>query len=71
MMSNTHRSSLVINADLPIDHAGGSYCSDRSQKGRKNGGNHPVKNITLEFFIKGVKYLLKNESYMYSTDRRE
>ncbi len=25
----------------------------------------------LEFFTQGVTYLLKNESYMYSTDRRE
>ncbi len=25
----------------------------------------------LEFFIQGVTYLLKNESYMYSPDRRE
>jgi hypothetical protein len=30
-----------------------------------------VSKITLEVFIQGVKYLLKNESYMYSTDRRE
>jgi hypothetical protein len=37
----------------------------------KNGGKHPVSNIMLEFFINGVTYLLKNESYMYSTDRRE
>jgi hypothetical protein len=46
MMSNSRRSSLVINAHLPIDHAGGSYCS-----ALKNGGNHPVSNIMLEFFI--------------------
>jgi hypothetical protein len=28
MMSNSRRSSPVINAHLPIDQAGGSYCSD-------------------------------------------
>ncbi len=70
MMRNSCRSSPVINAHLPIDQAGGSYCS-RSQKDLKNGGNHPVSNITLDFFIQGVTYLLKNESYMNSTDRRE
>jgi hypothetical protein len=66
MMSNSRRSSPVINAHLPIDQAGGSYCFNL-----KNGSNHPVSNITLEFFFQGVTYLLKNESYMYSTDRRE
>jgi hypothetical protein len=34
---------------------------------KKNGHNHPVSNIMLEFFILGVTYLLKNESFMYST----
>jgi hypothetical protein len=29
MMSNSRRSSPVIDAHLPIDQAGGSYCSDR------------------------------------------
>ncbi len=71
MMSNSCRSSPVINAHLPIDQAGGSYCSDRKKKGLKNGGNHSVSNITLEFFIRGVTYLLQNESYMYGTGRRE
>jgi hypothetical protein len=28
MMSKSRRSSPVINAHLPIDQAGGSYCSD-------------------------------------------
>jgi hypothetical protein len=37
----------------------------------KNGDNHPVSNITLEFFILGVTCLLKNESYMYSTNISE
>jgi hypothetical protein len=27
MMSNSHRSSLVINAHLPMDQAGGRHCS--------------------------------------------
>jgi hypothetical protein len=35
----------------------------------KNCGSGPVNNITLEFFIQGVTYLLKNEPY--STDGRE
>jgi hypothetical protein len=29
MISNSRRSSPVINAHLPIDQAGGSYCYDR------------------------------------------
>jgi hypothetical protein len=70
MMSNSRRSSLVINVHLPIDQAGRSYCFDR-KKVLKNGDNHPESNIMPEFFIQGVTYLLKNESYMYSTDRRE
>jgi hypothetical protein len=70
MMSKSRRSSLVIDAHLPIDQAGGKLLF-RSQKVSKNGDNHPVSNITLEFFIQGVTYLFKNESYMYSTDRRE
>jgi hypothetical protein len=28
MTSNNRRSSPVINSHLPIDQAGGSYCSD-------------------------------------------
>jgi hypothetical protein len=70
MMSNSRRSSSVINDHLPIDQAGRGYCSDR-RKILKNGGNHTVSNITLDFFIQGVAYLLKNESYMYSTNRKE
>jgi hypothetical protein len=70
MMSNSHRSSPVINAHLPIDQAGISYYSDR-RKCLKNGGDHPISNIKLEFFIQGVTYLLKNESYLYNTDRRD
>jgi hypothetical protein len=31
MMSNSRRSSLVINAHLPIVQAGGSYCFDNSK----------------------------------------
>jgi hypothetical protein len=29
IMSNSRRSSLMINAQLPTDQAGGNYCSDR------------------------------------------
>ncbi len=41
------------------------------QKVNKDCRNHPSSNIMLEFFIWGVTYLLKNESYKYNTDRRE
>jgi hypothetical protein len=37
-------------------------------KDSKNGGNHPASNVTLDFFIWGVTYLLKNQSCMYKTD---
>ncbi len=40
----------------------------RSQKTWKNGGNHPASNVTIDFFIWGVTYLLKNQSYMYKND---
>ncbi len=40
----------------------------RSQKVRKKSGNHPASNISLEFFVQGVTYLLKNESYKYKTE---
>jgi hypothetical protein len=39
-----------------------------SQKTLKNGGNHPASNVTIDFFIWRVTYLLKNRSYMYKTD---
>jgi hypothetical protein len=57
----------VINDHLPIEEAGGEYSSDR-KKTKKNGGNHPASNVTIDFFIWGVFYLLKNQSYMYETD---
>jgi hypothetical protein len=31
MMSNSRRSSPVINAHLPVDQAGGRYCFDRRE----------------------------------------
>jgi hypothetical protein len=37
----------------------------------KSWGNHPANNITVKFFISGVTYLLKNESYKYKSDKRE
>jgi hypothetical protein len=40
----------------------------RSQKTKKNGGNHPASNVTIDFFILGVTYLLKNRSCLYETD---
>jgi hypothetical protein len=70
MVSNSLRSSPVINAHLPIDQAGRITVLIK-KKVWKNGGNHPLSEITPEFFIQGVTYLLKNESYMYSTYRRE
>ncbi len=84
MMSNSRRSLCEwwVRATDPYPHPHPHQYSlaDRSsrrrllfpsQKGLENGGNHPVSNITLEFFIQGVTYLLKNESYMYSIDSRE
>jgi hypothetical protein len=53
--------------DLLIEETSGEYSSDR-KKTRKNGGNHPASNVTIDFFIWGVTYLLKNQSYMYKTD---
>ncbi len=40
----------------------------QSQKTRKNGGNLPASNFTIDFFIWGATYLLKHQSYMYKTD---
>jgi hypothetical protein len=54
-MSNSCRSSLVINAHLPIDQAGGRYCSDCGN----NGSDLAAFDVTLELVILGVKYLLK------------
>ncbi len=67
MMSNNRRLALVINDHLPIEEASGGYSSDR-KKTRKNGGNHPASNATIDFFIWGVTYLIKNRSYMYKSD---
>jgi hypothetical protein len=66
MMNNNRRSTTVINDHLPIEETSGEYSSDR--KTQKNGGNHPASNVTIDFFIWGVTYLLKNRSYMYKTD---
>jgi hypothetical protein len=67
MMSNSRKSSLVINAHLPIDQLGGSYCSDH----RKFEKMAAIIQYVISRFIQGVTYLLKNESYMYSTARSE
>jgi hypothetical protein len=55
MMSNNRTSAPVINDHLRIEKA-------------KNGGNHPASTVTINFFIWGVTYLLKNRSYMYKTN---
>jgi hypothetical protein len=68
MMSNNRRSALVINDHLPIEEASGEYSSDR-KKFKKNGSNHLASNVTIDFFIWGVTYLLKNRSFMYKNDR--
>jgi hypothetical protein len=48
MMRNNGRSAPVINDHLPIEEASGEYSSD-----------HPASNVTINFFIWGVTYLLK------------
>jgi hypothetical protein len=58
---------MVINDYLPIEDTSGEYSSDCKIL-KKNGGNHPASNITINFSIWGVTYLLKNQSYMYKTD---
>jgi hypothetical protein len=67
MMGNNRRSTMVINDHLPIEETSGEHSSDRKRI-KKNGGNHPASNVTIDFFIWGVTYLLKNRSYMYKTD---
>jgi hypothetical protein len=67
MMSNNRRSAPVINDHLPIEEASGEYSSDH-KKLLKNGGNHPASNVTIDFFVWGVTYFLKNRSYTYKTD---
>jgi hypothetical protein len=62
MMSN----NPVINDHLPMEEASGKYNSNR--KARKKGGNHPASNIAIDFFIRGVTYLLKNQSFMFKID---
>jgi hypothetical protein len=52
----------MINDFLPIEEASGEYSSDR-RKLFKNGGNYPANKVTIDFFIWGVTYLLKNQSY--------
>jgi hypothetical protein len=61
-MSNNRRSAPVINDHLPIEEASGEYSSDR-KKLEKIGGNHLASNVTIDFIIWGVTYLLKNQSY--------
>jgi hypothetical protein len=67
MMSNNRRSAPVINDHLLIEEASREYSSDH-KKTQTNGGNHSASNVTINFFIWGVTYLLKNRSYMYKTD---
>jgi hypothetical protein len=55
----------VISDHWPIEEASG--CTVPIAKISKNGGNHPASNITIDFYIWGVTYLLKNQSYMYKT----
>jgi hypothetical protein len=57
----------VINDNLAIEEASGKYSSDK-RKLEKTRGNHPASNVMIDFFICGVTYLLKNQSYMYKTD---
>jgi hypothetical protein len=64
LMSNNCRLAPVINDHLPKGEGSGEYSFDR-RKLEKNYGNHPASNITIDFFIWGVTYLLKNQLYMY------
>jgi hypothetical protein len=67
MTSNNRRTAPVINAHLPIGEASEEYSSDR-KKTQKNGGNQSASNVTINFLIWGVTYILKNRSYMYKND---
>jgi hypothetical protein len=58
LASDSRRSTLVISDHWPIDQAGGNTILIAE----RNGDNHPASKITLEFFIWGVTYHLKNES---------
>jgi hypothetical protein len=69
MTSNNHRSSPVINDHLPIEEASKQASKVVIVKKWENGSNHPASNVTIDVFIWGVTYLLKNRSYMYKTDR--
>jgi hypothetical protein len=67
MMSNNRSLALVINDHLPIEEASRENSFD-SRKLKKS-DNHPASNVTINFFIWGVTYLLKNQPYMHKTDR--
>jgi hypothetical protein len=67
MRSNNRRSAPVINDNSPIEEVSGEYSSER-RKLEKNGRNHPASNVTIDFFVWGVTYLLKNQLYMYKTN---
>jgi hypothetical protein len=58
MMSNNRSSAPVINDHLPIEEASAEYSSDCR---KLNGGNHPANNITIDFFIWEITYLLRNQ----------
>jgi hypothetical protein len=53
LLSDSNRSAMVINTYLPIDQAGGNYCSDRRNLKKQQ---QYSSNIMLEFFIRGVTY---------------
>jgi hypothetical protein len=59
MMSNNRRLAPVINCHLPIEEASGEYSSDR-KKLEKMAAIILPSNVTINFFIWGVTYRLKN-----------
>jgi hypothetical protein len=59
------RLAPVINDHLPIE--GQAESRVLLAENSKNGGNHPACNVTINFYIWGVIYPLKNPSYMYNT----
>jgi hypothetical protein len=67
MTNNNRRSAPVINDHLPIEEVS-EKVQFRSQKLEKMAAINYESNVTINFFIWGVTYLLKNRSYMYKND---
>jgi hypothetical protein len=59
--------SLVINANLLLDQAGGRYCSDRRVWNEWSGSSW--RHDRVGHIKSDIPYLLKNQSYMYRTNQ--